>query len=327
MSQFSIILPVRNGGEYVKLCVDSILQQTNLHFDLLILDNFSTDGTLEWLQTIDDKRVRLFLSDRPLTMEENWGRIKDLPKNEYMTMIGHDDLLCKDYLCQMQLLIEQHPDASLYQSHFDFIDENGKLIRSCKPMEEIQHVADFISAQVHQTLDSMGTGYMFRSKDYDQMGGIPVAYPNLIFADYELWVRLTDLSYKATTKHSCFAYRVHESVSKKTNGDQYCAAFERYTEFLIELSRHNESVRKVLHSEGYIFLTYFCQSLSHRLLKTSSSRRIRSVKMFVKRCRQFAFIMNPDRSINTIRNWKILAARLIDSNFVTRNIFYGLKGK
>jgi glycosyltransferase involved in cell wall biosynthesis len=48
--KFSIILPVKNGGEYVKECVQSILAQSCPDFNLHILENCSTDGTAEWLQ-------------------------------------------------------------------------------------------------------------------------------------------------------------------------------------------------------------------------------------------------------------------------------------
>ena len=52
MKKFSIILPVRNGGEYVKDCVRSILSQTVDEFDLIVLDNCSTDGTVEWINSL-----------------------------------------------------------------------------------------------------------------------------------------------------------------------------------------------------------------------------------------------------------------------------------
>ena len=76
MFSYSIILPVRNGGAYVKKCVRSILQQGNMDFNLLVLDNCSTDGTAEWIESLGDERIIIYRSDRTLTIEENWGRIK-----------------------------------------------------------------------------------------------------------------------------------------------------------------------------------------------------------------------------------------------------------
>src|SRR5687767_9960125 len=101
MSKYSIILPVRNGGNYVKECVNSILSQSYTDFHLLVLDNHSEDGTLEWIRSVPDTRVKLFPSERVLTIEENWGRVTGISKNEFITLIGHDDILNRDYLATM----------------------------------------------------------------------------------------------------------------------------------------------------------------------------------------------------------------------------------
>src|SRR5215217_7461060 len=134
--RYSIILPVHNGGGYVKECVNSILSQSFTEFNLHVLDNYSTDGTLEWISSIRDERVKIYPSEKFLTMEENWQRVTSIPKNEMMTLIGHDDLLDQNYLSVMNGLIERHPSASLYHAHFRYIGPKGQLIRHAKPMDE-----------------------------------------------------------------------------------------------------------------------------------------------------------------------------------------------
>lgn len=202
--RFSIILPVRNGGEYIKECVTSILAQTYADFNLLVLDNDSTDGTLQWLHTISDKRLQIYPSSFSLSIEENWKRIKDVPRNEFMTMIGHDDILLPGYLQEMSMLIKKHPNAGLYQSHFDYIDEKGKFVRDCQPMAEEQGADEFLSCQFQRKIDSTGTGYMIRSLVFDKLGGMPSHYPNLIFADFQLWVSAMLTAYKATSPKNVF---------------------------------------------------------------------------------------------------------------------------
>ena len=81
--KFSIILPVRNGGDYVKACINSILAQTVKDFNLLVLDNKSTDGTFEWITSLNDNRIKIFPSEESLTIEKNWSRITSIPKNEF----------------------------------------------------------------------------------------------------------------------------------------------------------------------------------------------------------------------------------------------------
>ncbi len=326
MRNFSIILPVRNGGSYVKTCVKSILSQTYSHFNLIILDNNSTDGTTKWLKKIEDHRIIIDHSVVSLSMTENWERIKDIPKNEFMTIIGHDDIFLPHYLEEMNALIEKYPQASLYQTHFNYIDAVGKLVRVCQPMDEIQRAGEFLQCHIQQTLDSMGTGYMFRSVDYDRLNGIPTDFPNLMFADYALWIQLSALSFKATSPKVCFEYRIHDSISKKTNGDLYCEAFEKYVSFLEKMGKKNTEINQVCINYGNSLLMYFCESLSHRLLKTPKHDRERSVLSFIQACREMAKKMIPGQSFHPLRNWKISAALIIDSNAITRNLFYKIKG-
>ena len=104
--RFSIVLPVRNGGAHLKLCVESILAQTLTNdFDLVILENASTDGTAEWLASLRDQRASACMpAERSLSIEENWARILTVQRGEWMTIIGHDDLLDTDYLEAMRAL-------------------------------------------------------------------------------------------------------------------------------------------------------------------------------------------------------------------------------
>ena len=127
MPKYSVILPVRNGGNLVKECVNSILAQTNTDFNLLVLDNNSNDGTLQWIAALNDARIFLYPSSGDLSMEENWARIREIDKSEFMTLIGHDDMLQPHYLSEMERLIAKNPGASLYQTHFSFIPSKGDL--------------------------------------------------------------------------------------------------------------------------------------------------------------------------------------------------------
>ena len=321
MSKFSIILPVRNGGIYVKECVASILSQTMQDFNLLVLDNDSNDGTLEWINSLDDKRIMLYPEKHPLGIEANWGRIKGISKNEFITLIGHDDILHPHYLDEMDRLIGKHPNASLYQTHYSFINEKGKHTRYCMPMDEVQYGHEFLACQLARTMDSMGTGYMMRSRDYDELGGIPTDYPNLIFADYQLWVQLSLKSYKATSDRLCFSYREHDSVSKLTNGEKYQLAFEKYVYFMAALAKENEQVKQVIEKYGHDMLMYFCESLSHRLLKTAPASRKIKVDEFINKCKTYAAILIPGHEFEPMDKFRISIAGKLDSNLVGRSVF------
>ncbi len=321
MQKFSIILPVRNGGEYVKLCINSILSQTIKDFNLIVLDNYSTDGTLEYLQSLADDRIVLYPSSKPLTIEENWGRIVSVNKNEFITLIGHDDLLHPHYLQTMEDLIKKYPEASLYQAHYKFINAKGEITGRCLPMTEVQYAHEFVAAHFTRTMDSMGTGYMMRSKDYDNIGGIPPEYPNLIFADYALWIDLSLLNYKATSFTEAFTYRLHSNTSKLTGAQHYQEAFEKFILFIKDGAEQNIQINEVVERYGKEMLMYYCESLSHRILKTPLTQRELKVRDFLEKCKHFANLLIPGQTFEPMKKFRIKIASQLDDYAIGRNLF------
>ena len=265
--RFSIVLPVRNGGEHVKLCVASILAQTLADdYELLVLENGSTDGTAEWLADLRDPRVRLHPAERPLSIVENWTRILQVPRAEYMTIIGHDDLLDPDYLATMCALVESHPDAGLYQAHFRLIDTEGRFLRPCLPMPFRETAAEFLAVRLLNIRDTFGTGYLMRTADYDRVGGIP-PFVQLMAADDVLWLRLMEGTWKATTSRELFSYRTHrQSTSGSSNPTTYLEARELYHDALEELAARDPALCDVLAHYGPVTYPGLGEYLHKRFL-------------------------------------------------------------
>lgn len=211
--KFSVVLPVRNGWPYVQECVESILAQTYPRLDLIILDNQSTDNTLSWLKSQTDSRIRLYSSTSALSIVESWARVKDVVKQEYMTLIGHDDKLDPDFLGAIKRLIDHYPDAKLYQTGSRFIDSDGRTIRSCRRVPERETPAQYLEGRFTFQRDITGTGTVMRSADYDRLGGIP-HFERLFFADDALWLSLMQGGYKAYDPTELFAVRMHSKKSQ-----------------------------------------------------------------------------------------------------------------
>jgi glycosyltransferase involved in cell wall biosynthesis len=242
----SIFLPVHNGGEHFRLCVESILAQTYPGFTLTILENASSDNNIEWIATLSDSRIKVLESNSLLSIEDNWARILQAPKNQYMTIIGHDDLLDPNYLEVMCSLVKEHPDAGLYQAHFRLIDENGKIIRSCVPMNPVEKADVFLESRLIFQRDSYGAGYMFLSSTYEKVGGIPL-YKKLMFADDSLWILLIGDSYKATALEECFSCRIHKKSTAYLSGWQSTyTALHSYLDFLASFSNSNQLIAEKL---------------------------------------------------------------------------------
>lgn len=322
MKKYSIILPVRNGGEYVKQCVKSILSQTLDNFNFLVLDNQSTDGTREWIESLNDPRIKISNTTRSLSMEESWERVTAVEKNEYITILGHDDILYPDFLQTIDDLITLKPAASLYLTHFDLIDAKGKKIRGCKAMKPRYTGDELLKAILTNTVDIMGTGYVMRSKDYDRIGGIPIKYPRLLYADFELWVQLAGIGYEVVSPKNCFAFRMHQSTAHSSNDSSLHMAMSLWIDCLSVLKKKNEKMKPIIDEYGSRFILFYCKGFSHRLLRTKiGEREGLTVDKMITQTKEWAKKIEVENKYYPGKVFSIRLAKLIDSNSLFRKIF------
>ncbi len=322
MLSFSIILPVRNGGDYLKQCVQSILNQSYSHFNLLVLENESSDKSLEWLNSLSDDRIFIFPATKSLSIEENWGRILGLEKNEFITLIGHDDILHPDYLQEMVDLINQYPDASLYQTHFNYINSVGNLIRPCKHFPQKLTALELMALILKIEIDINGTGYMMRAAHYDSLHGIP-NYPNLLFADFELWVNMSQFSYMATSPKTCFSYRLHQSMTTVSSDQKFQDAFIRLLEYFLKKKKNDNQFKTVLDTHLPDFIVIYVKSISHRILRTPLSKRNKvTVKSWIEKCQNITNeLFELDNAPILKNNLSVKISLLIDRSVIFRNLF------
>ena len=284
--KFSIFLPVRNGMPYIIDAVNSVLNQTYDEFELHILDNNSTDGTLEWCQSIDDTRIKVSTSLNSLSIEDSWGRIVEANKNEFITMFAHDDILLPNFLMNINNLINLHPDANLYQVNGELIDDNGSVIRECRSINEIETSQEYLKARFSGDRDVFGTGYVMRGERYDLLGGIP-KFDKLSFADDALWVMLLDDGYKACCKLKSIQIRIHENSVSATNPSNwfgFLIAIKQFAEFLDSYEKQNVQTSTKLISlkktffKNYLINIYILGLVYHAEKKMNFSSR--DLKLF-----------------------------------------------
>lgn len=320
--KYSIVLPVRNGGPLVKQCVASVLAQDYSDFNLLILDNNSTDGTLKWASSLNDPRVIVYSSTAALTIQESWGRIKSIPRHEFMTIIGHDDLLDTNYLQVMDGLIGKYPDASLYQAHFRYINEGGKLVRKCAPMAEIQSPTEVIHNFLNSRMDIMGTGFMVRTNDYDAIGGMP-AYPSLLFADMELWIELSRRSFLAVAKNECFSYRVHAAATTPNSADlDVLEAFDLFVDYLEKLKKEDNQLAVTIGRDSKQLLKQYCQGITHRVLRTPHKTRLTpSVAVIIGKFREYGSRLLDGDKYEPLDSKIVKLGMIIDENPFLHSVY------
>ena len=123
----SIGLPVRNGGDYLRIALDSLLAQNYEDFELIISDNASDDGTpsvcLEYARR--DARIRCLRLDTNVGAAANFNRVFRLSRAKYFMWAAHDDRWHPSYVRQCREALEEDPNVVLCASNIRFIDEGG----------------------------------------------------------------------------------------------------------------------------------------------------------------------------------------------------------
>ena len=103
----SVIIPTYNRVSLLKKAIYSVLTQTYKDFEIIIIDNYSTDGTLKYLQQLNDKRVNFYQvrNNRIIAKSRNFGISKSLGK--YIAFLDDDDWWDKNKLLESNLKLNE----------------------------------------------------------------------------------------------------------------------------------------------------------------------------------------------------------------------------
>ena len=116
----SIITPVYNGELYISECIDSVLRQTYTNFEYIIVNNCSTDRTLEIAKKYakKDKRIRIHDNDDFVDVITNHNNAfkKISNKSQYCKVVSADDYIFEDCIEKMVALAEENPSVGLIGS-------------------------------------------------------------------------------------------------------------------------------------------------------------------------------------------------------------------
>jgi glycosyltransferase involved in cell wall biosynthesis len=109
----SVILPVFNGARTIVLAVDSILAQSFPDFELIVINDGSSDNTVELLRRFDDPRLKLISDDQNKGLAARLNEGTTLAKGKYIARMDADDLAFPERLQKQVTFLNDHPDIDL----------------------------------------------------------------------------------------------------------------------------------------------------------------------------------------------------------------------
>lgn len=181
----SVILPVHNGMPYLPEAVDSILNQTYGDFELIIIDDGSTDGTADYLTTIRDPRLQVYVQERR-GLAASLNRAVSLAAGMYLARQDHDDISLPERLAKQVAFLEQNPECGMVGTWAAIWEENGVTSRAHRhPMDShtLRYELLFNNPFVHSSV-------LVRKSVFDQVGLYTTDPSRQPPEDYELWSRV-----------------------------------------------------------------------------------------------------------------------------------------
>jgi len=125
----SVILPAYNAEAYIKEAIDSILVQTYKNFELLVLNDGSTDKTEEIILSYDDPRICYVKNETNLKLIKTLNKGIDLAKGEYIARMDADDISLPTRFEEEMKYMEIHPDIDACSSKIFRLLPNKKIIK------------------------------------------------------------------------------------------------------------------------------------------------------------------------------------------------------
>lgn len=215
MPTVSVIIPTYNSARYIREAIDSVLGQTYGDYEIIVVDDGSTDNTAEIIQPYRDRITYIYQSNQKLPVARNTGIAAS--SGQYLAFLDSDDLFLPHKLATQAGVLDERPDIGLVAGGYQYVDENGRLIKEHK---------SWINRPVID-LETIITGglvppvaVLLRRSWFNQVGGFD---PQMIHSeDMDLWFRLALAGCPMTWSPSIVSqYRLHLTNQSRSHAEQY----------------------------------------------------------------------------------------------------------
>lgn len=247
----SVLMPVWNGAEYLRDAVESILDQTFSSFELIVVDDGSTDSTLDILGTYTDPRLKVFRREHAgIVSALNFGVAQ--AQADWIARQDADDVSHPSRLESQWLSVKERPEVALCYTNFQVLD--GQIVRPA-PARFPRSRALVALKLCFQCPITHGT-VMFRKSAFHLAGGYREEERHA--EDYSLWTRMIGSGPFIAVSKVLVSLRIHRESSSRLNepeqlrltneiGVRHCESFLRLNQ---EEARHAHEVLSASPGDG-----------------------------------------------------------------------------
>ena len=209
----SVLMPCYNSEKYLEEAVESILNQTFLDFEFIIVDDGSTDQTYKILSSFakKDERIRLYKNEKNIGIVKTRNRLLSLSKGKYIALLDSDDIAMSERIEIQVDYMEKHPDIGLLGSWVSPVDENGVPAKRWKyPLNDLVIKTRLLFSNAFASSSVMIRREALPVNGYDEY------YAQA--EDYDLYCRISKNWKVFNLNKILIKYRIHsESISRSRN--------------------------------------------------------------------------------------------------------------
>lgn len=274
MPKISVIIPLFNKETAIKGTLESLLQQTFIDFEVIILDDGSTDDSAQIVNSFTDPRVHFF-------QKQNEGvastRNKAVAKasTQYIAFLDADDLWESNHLERLVDLINTHPDAGLYCAAYQK-KYNDKLTLpfssplTQKPTNWQGYIDNFFEASLSDCMAWTSAVAMPKAA-FEQLGGFDTSITHGAGEDTDLWMRAA-LAYKVAYSNTITATHILDSDNRISHTPTLRRNYINLDKYEAQ-SASNRSLKKFLDVNRYSL------AIQHKMAGDSQSAKKYSQKL------------------------------------------------
>lgn len=223
----SIILPVYNGERYLSESIESVLAQTYQQWELLILDDCSSDSTPKIAQKYADldARIKYFRNERNLRLPGNLNRGFSLSKGQYLTWTSDDNRFLPTALEKMVLTLNDENVDFVYAS-YNTIDEDGNITKYYTVPQKGKNII--------VGNNCVGACFMYTRQVYESLGDYNIDL--FLVEDFDYWQRIFANFRTKAILEVLYDYRMHgANLTNTMKKEQFYTAYDKMLRANIKL--------------------------------------------------------------------------------------------
>lgn len=256
MAFFTVIIPLYNKENYIEKTLYSVLNQDFSDFEILIIDDCSTDNSLEKLNNFSDSRINIIknIKNLGLSATRNIG-IKNA-KSDYITFIDADDLWKPHFLNEISLLINLFPEAKIFGTNYEEITSGSKKVNIAinKNLQKKTKslLTDFFAINIAQPIYCYST-VAFHKSVFDNSGYFNESITFAEDIDFNIRANLNNIL--AYSSKICASYLLcsENQITSSTISNKTIPDLDKYQ----VLCTAKNSLEKYLDFNRYVFAMHY----------------------------------------------------------------------